>query len=732
MHIIKKLLNNSIYIFLLLIYVSIFFRKELYAENNEIYVEADSLFYNKTKNKVTAKGNALVRGRDIFILANEITYSKTTNNITAVGNVAIKEKDNIYFGDQVFLNIEHYSGDILNFKARLQNKGLLAASEGKLLDRDTAILKNMVFSTCKVCADNMVSYTPLWQIRAKTAKLDKKKERIAYKHVAIEAFGVPIFYTPYFSMPSPGAKQKTGFLMPKIKKSNIFGNQIQIPFYYNIAPNMDLKYSPSFSTKRSVFHNLKFRHLTQYGVYIFNGYFTKARKYNTTNQNKEKKILKGYIDLAGDFKINKNIAAGLSTKRTFNKDLNFAKEYDINKDDILNTNAYARISNEKNLIMLDNLFFQDLRPDANKNETPYVSPWFRSFSELPIKLPLDTRMFFSTDILNLKRTQGISYQRGSSYLESITNIILPYGQTFTFNPSVKWDLYHMKSNDTNHLKSYETILKKTKARTGYQIFMKWGLPLVKNITEGKMILEPLINCTINPNRTKQYIQPDGEDMEVSSENIFTKGYYSDKEIQELGTEITYGLRGNYSHKNGNYGLLLGQSYNFRKYNNKAPSSEKFFTNYKRSRSNFISKLYIQPISEVTIVDDINFSSKNMALYKNELDVLINLTKINLGIGYFYAGAEYLLQQNNIYNQELKSFIEYNFYDKWWINFDVRRKLGTKSEQKQNEKMKKWIENNIGLKYKGGCLNVSFGIKKDYIRGKNLKPSITNYIVIETI
>ena len=57
--------------------------------------------------------------------------------------------------------------------------------------------------------------------------------------------GVPIFYWPYIRFPLT-EERLTGFLFPSIGVSNKTGTDLRVPFYWNIAPSMDMTITPRF------------------------------------------------------------------------------------------------------------------------------------------------------------------------------------------------------------------------------------------------------------------------------------------------------------------------------------------------------------------------------------------------------------------------------------------------------------------------------------------------------
>jgi LPS-assembly protein len=196
-----------------------------------VHIQANQLYFDKLKDVAYAKGNVeIVQGNQILI-SDMATFYRTEDIIYLKGNVAIKREDgSVYFSDEAKLAKSSKVGIALNFKARMGKKTLLASKSAELIDDNTMEMEDMVVSPCKICESNYRSFFPLWQFRAKKATLDKEAERIYYKDAKIDVLGVPMFYTPYLSSPSPGAKRKSGFLFPELKHSSqTLGMGIKVP-----------------------------------------------------------------------------------------------------------------------------------------------------------------------------------------------------------------------------------------------------------------------------------------------------------------------------------------------------------------------------------------------------------------------------------------------------------------------------------------------------------------------
>ena len=106
--------------------------------------------------------------------------------------------------------------------------------------------------------------TPLnniWQLSSRSIHLDRDSGRGEARDVSLSIKNIPVFYSPYFNFPVD-KRRKSGFLFPYITTSSTSGLQVGIPYYWNIAPNYDLTFTPRVLTKRGVRFDGSFRYLT--------------------------------------------------------------------------------------------------------------------------------------------------------------------------------------------------------------------------------------------------------------------------------------------------------------------------------------------------------------------------------------------------------------------------------------------------------------------------------------
>ena len=114
-------------------------------------------------------------------------------------------------------------------------------------------LTNGTYTTCAPGNDD-------WYAKASTLKLDYDREVADGTDGTVYFRDVPIFYSPWLSF-SLNNERKSGFLAPTFATNSDSGIGLALPYYWNIAPNMDATITPKVMTKRGVQLSNEFRYL---------------------------------------------------------------------------------------------------------------------------------------------------------------------------------------------------------------------------------------------------------------------------------------------------------------------------------------------------------------------------------------------------------------------------------------------------------------------------------------
>jgi LPS-assembly protein len=126
---------------------------------------------------------------------------------------------------------------------------LLITREGELQ------LDDVRYTTCPPGSND-------WELQAADIDLDTRAGVGTARHIRLRFQGVPILWAPYISFPA-GDARKSGILTPEIGSSTRGGNEIQVPYYWNIAPNYDATFTPRLLTDRGLQVQTDFRYLSR-------------------------------------------------------------------------------------------------------------------------------------------------------------------------------------------------------------------------------------------------------------------------------------------------------------------------------------------------------------------------------------------------------------------------------------------------------------------------------------
>lgn len=103
-------------------------------------------------------------------------------------------------------------------------------------------LLDATYSTCKPGQTD-------WYLQSSEIKLDYDQNRGEAEHASVWFKDVPLLYAPTASF-SLNHQRKSGFLAPIFAASTKNGLDLDLPFYWNIAPNYDLTLHPRTLSKR--------------------------------------------------------------------------------------------------------------------------------------------------------------------------------------------------------------------------------------------------------------------------------------------------------------------------------------------------------------------------------------------------------------------------------------------------------------------------------------------------
>ncbi len=121
--------------------------------------------------------------------------------------------------------------------------------------QDKKRLKDARYTTCEAGVDD-------WYIKAREIELDDYTQSGTAKNAYVEFKGVPLIYTPWLSF-SFNNERKSGLLAPTVGTTSRSGFETLVPYYINIAPDMDATVGIRYLSKRGAQLQGEFRYLSE-------------------------------------------------------------------------------------------------------------------------------------------------------------------------------------------------------------------------------------------------------------------------------------------------------------------------------------------------------------------------------------------------------------------------------------------------------------------------------------
>ena len=229
------------------------------------HIEADKILVNLTSGVAAAQGQVMFTDAAISPATNggqRPSQQRTDGGIIGVA-------------DSLAYNTE--TGQSTAKDVAFASVPLQAHGYAKRLNKpsDTRYeLDEVMFTTCPPTDRK-------WQLDAKNIDIDTETGRGVATNTTFRIADVPVLYLPYFNFPID-ARRSSGFLTPRASIGSESGLELDIPYYFNLAPEYDATLNTHLYTNRNPMLTGEFRYLTEnYGEGQLTGsYLPSDRKYD--------------------------------------------------------------------------------------------------------------------------------------------------------------------------------------------------------------------------------------------------------------------------------------------------------------------------------------------------------------------------------------------------------------------------------------------------------------------
>lgn len=234
------------------------------------HIEADKIIMDLTRNVAAAEGQVLFTDAATNHRSNTLPHKKQST--------ALRDKTKggiIGVADSLAYNTE--TGQSTAKDVAFASVPLQAHGYAKMMNRPNDSqyeLDEVMFTTCPPTDRK-------WQIDAKNIDLDTDTGRGKAYNTTFRIKDVPVLYLPYFNFPIDD-RRASGFLIPRASFGSESGIELDVPYYFDLAPNYDATLNTHIYTNRNPMLTGEFRYLTRdFGEgQITGSYLANDKEYN--------------------------------------------------------------------------------------------------------------------------------------------------------------------------------------------------------------------------------------------------------------------------------------------------------------------------------------------------------------------------------------------------------------------------------------------------------------------
>lgn len=654
-------------------------------------IVADFVEYNTSTQLIYAKNNIYIVMDDYLLTSDNLLYDIEKDILWLEGNVKIKDKHNrIIIGEKVILKDKLKVGIISDLILSFGNNILLVAKLAQRIDENKARLYDSQFTPCQVTCNK----NPIWQINARDTYIDFDQNKITYKNVFFEVYGMPIFFLPYFTQPTPSAPATSGILVPNIKNEGV-----SVPLYLRAKPNMDFTLTPRIFTKYQIFE-LEGRYKPNSTDYIiFEGNYGNLPYFLEKDGTKIKneKVNSYYFQTNGYF-FNQNYLYGFNLARTSDKA--YLKNYYNNYSSYLTSQIFLNKTFRANYFSIKGLNFQGLGTNDSKLTDPLIFPKINTKNVISLNDNDTSLLVIKNDSLLYREKIGKQLTRFSLQGSLLHKFYTSSGQVLDFTLENRGDFYLVKHAylDKSQDKKYSVM------RNIPELQTIWRYPLSGNLKQGTaLFIEPIVSLALKrklkPHDTK-FIIIDPDKYELSEKNIFFSNRYGGIDYHDFGNSLSYGINNNLFLNKHYLEVFLGQAKNVQ-YN----------INQKNHNTENVGKIGLKLFDQVELFYNLR-KDKNFKPIRDEVGSNIQNGKVNILASFIqlsdlkkYYSIEHIMLSNNRVRQFYGNF-DYNLTKNWTVGISGRVDVSTKRPQ--------LLARTIKVTYFKDCVRIAAKISSDYL------------------
>ena len=683
--------------------IAIALSSRAYAQEIEpVTLHADTLTYLREEGRVLAEGNVELRQGAWVLLADNLAYNEMTGMIDASGNIALATPGGeVVFADKASFTEALRYGKASEVSMRLIDDSRIAARSASL-QGEKSFLDRAVYSVCQPCEESGtgVAPPPLWQVKAYRVERNEGEGIIQYEGARLEFFGVPVFYTPFLIHADPSISKRSGFLLPGFFSSSHLGLGVEIPYFWNIAPNYDMTFAPRFYSDGDVLWQGEWRHQTQTGRYNLD-----AAAVLESRANRQPGVTEGFRGALfgwGRFQPAQEWLWGFDLNTT--TDDTFPRRFDLSQETQLTSTLFLERSNDEQRLRVNGYYFQGLLEGDSQSQSPIILPLMEYTRRLP-GFYAGGSATLEGSLLILAREKGVQSRRLSTSITWDREFFDDLGSVYGAKVQMRGDIYHVENvphRDIEGERGGEFI-----GRFLPTAGLEWRFPLARATPEGRMLVEPIVQFLLSPHGGNPEGIPneDSQSFEFDATNLFAVDKFSGLDLWEDGERLRYGIRAVFLGNEGQQGsVLFGQEY-------RLESQDSFaeLTGLEEQASDYVGSSHLE-WQRVRFEQRFRLDQENFNIRLHDVGVSAEVIDgLEVSARYAYLSEDISTTQRSESEIHLRS--DYNFYDNYNAYAYLRRDLSGN----------KLLYDGIGISYSDECFLAQIELRNDFRRDRDVGP-----------
>jgi LPS-assembly protein len=690
--------------------------KIITSEGYEVF-SSDVVFDNK-KNKIYSNYNTTIIDKDgNNILVDMFSYSTLTKIFFSKGNIKIKDiNDNEYNFSEIYIDESKKKIIGSDIKAHLKQEGISinSGNDPRFFANTMSLSKKVntfdkgVFTYCK---NRENEKCPPWTLQSKKIRHDLAKKTIYYDNVVLKVYDFPIFFSPIFSHPDPTVKRRSGLLAPSLSNSTTLGSGFATPYFWNIADDKDITFTPKFYVKENPLLLAEYRQDFLKSFLIVDAGYTQGYK-----KKDNKKSDGGRAHFFSNFNMGlineKEKVSSLEVNLEKVSNDTYFKVYDINSS--LVENDKSVLENKVDYFYQNKDFFFGLTPSVYEDTNKFGN--LRHEYLLPLSVEkniMSSKKYGFMDLgSNLKLRNYETNKQTNFFINDFNwksnKWLSSTGIENYFEGLIKNVNYEAKNTDV-----YKNDTANAEVHSALGYFAKLALFKEDLIKKNFYSLTPKFLLRYAPGHMRKI-----EGGKLNYGNLFNLNKVNEPDIVEPGLSTSIGFE--YKKNKINNSNLIGDeifSYSVgqvisAKENMDIPSS----TSMEQRFSDVVGEAKYNINNKVSLNYNFSLDQNYKDFNYNEIgaDFIFDKAKFNL---------DYLQEKNHIGNQEfVQTGIDFSINNSSEISVNTKRNLLTNSAEFYN----------LSYSYINDCLKAGIAYRREFYTDRDVEPANTLMFTISII